>query len=179
MTKWVQIDLGRSLPIDAIRLIPARPTDFPDTPGFGFPARFRVELSDDPDFASSVLVEDRTSSDVPNPGDHWWVIRPEGRNGRYVRLTATKLWPRTNDYVLALGEMQVLSGGENVAEGAAVSALDSIEAGRWSTRHLVDGFNSRQSLNNPAEAPLVRSRAELFVPDPPRPRNVVRSCERP
>jgi len=35
--KWVQIDLGRSLPIETIRLLPARPTDFADTPGFGFP----------------------------------------------------------------------------------------------------------------------------------------------
>src|SRR5262249_21160707 len=44
--KWVQVDLGRSLLIDEIRLIPARPTDFPDTPGFGFPARFRIELAE-------------------------------------------------------------------------------------------------------------------------------------
>jgi hypothetical protein len=33
--KWVQVDLGRSLPLSAVRLVPARPVDFPDTPGFG------------------------------------------------------------------------------------------------------------------------------------------------
>ena len=38
-TKWVQVDLGRSVPLEAIRLFPARPVDFAETPGFGFPAR--------------------------------------------------------------------------------------------------------------------------------------------
>src|SRR5262249_38473707 len=40
--KWVQVDLGRVVPVDAIVLVPARPTDFADTPGFGFPLRYRV-----------------------------------------------------------------------------------------------------------------------------------------
>ena len=40
MPKWVQVDLGRAVALDEIRLIPARPTDFPDTPGFGFPGGY-------------------------------------------------------------------------------------------------------------------------------------------
>ncbi len=52
-TVWVQVDLGSTVLIDEIRLVPARPTDFPDTPGFGFPIRFRLEISDDPDFRPS------------------------------------------------------------------------------------------------------------------------------
>ncbi len=31
--KWVQVDLGRTVPLDEIHLVPARPTDFADTPG--------------------------------------------------------------------------------------------------------------------------------------------------
>ena len=50
-TVWVQVDLGSTIPIEEIRLVPARPTDFPDTPGFGFPIRFRLEISDDRTFA--------------------------------------------------------------------------------------------------------------------------------
>src|SRR4029077_21074608 len=38
-TACVQGDLARSVPIEEIRLVPARPVDFPDTPGFGFPTR--------------------------------------------------------------------------------------------------------------------------------------------
>ena len=110
VVKWVQVDLGRIVPIDEIRLIPARPVDFPDTPGFGFPARFRVEVSDDPDFDDTEPLANNTDTDVANPGDDWWVIRSQGRTGRYVRVTATRLWPRRDDYVFALGELQVISG---------------------------------------------------------------------
>jgi cytochrome c553 len=149
--KWVQVDLGRTRPLDEIRLVPARPVDFRDTPGFGFPARFRVELADEPEFHRPVVVADHAAADVPNPGASWWIVRP-GRAARYVRVTATRLWPRTNDHVFALGELQVVSGGENVARDAVVAALDSIEAGRWSTRHLVDGADSRTRLDDPGEA---------------------------
>ena len=68
---------------------------------------------------------------------------------RYVRVTATRLWKRTGDYVFALAEMEVDSGGKNVARGAAVTSLDSIEAGRWSNRYLVDGYDSRRGIAGP------------------------------
>ncbi len=144
--KWVQVDLGKSVAIDAVRLVPARPTDFPDTPGFGFPLRFRVELSEDPQCRQAEVVADHTAKDFANPGEEPFVVRPAGRTARYVRVTATRLWKRTNDYVFALAEMQVESGGKNAARGARVTALDSIEAGRWSTKNLVDDFDSRRSL---------------------------------
>jgi mono/diheme cytochrome c family protein len=160
-TKWVQVDLGHRVPIDEIRLIPAHPVDFPDTPGFGFPARFHIELADEPTFAMAVRVADQTTADLPNPRDTWWVVRPSGKTGRFVRVTATKLWPRKDDYVFALGEVEVRSGGANLARGAAISALDSIEAGRWSTRHLVDGHDSRDQLDETDDAALVDRRAEL------------------
>jgi hypothetical protein len=146
VVKWVQVDLGRRVPIDRIRLIPARPTDFPDTPGFGFPARFRVELSDDPNFTKADVLADHSGRDFLNPGDRPVVIAATGKTARHVRVCAMRLWRRTGDYVFALAELEVESGGKNVARGAKVSALDSIEAGRWSMRHLVDGFDSRQRL---------------------------------
>jgi len=150
--KWVQVDLGRSLPLDEVRLIPARPVDFPDTPGFGFPLRFRVEISDDPDFVSREPVADHTVADFKNPGDTALSFPIARKPARYVRVTATKLWERTSDYVFALAEMQVLAGGTNAAFGAQVTALDAIEAGLWSKKFLVDGFDSRRKLSNPKSA---------------------------
>ncbi|HEY2156472.1 MAG TPA: DUF1553 domain-containing protein, partial [Isosphaeraceae bacterium] len=144
--KWVQVDLGRSVAIDTICLIPARPVDFPDTPGFGFPARYRVEIGDERDCSHPLIVSDQTSTDVANPGDSAVEV-PAGRaTGRYVRVTATKLWPRTNDYVFALAELQVIADGVNAADGANVTSLDSIEAGLWSRANLVDGLDSRKPL---------------------------------
>jgi len=148
-TKWVQLDLGRAVAIDEIRLVPARPTDFPDAPGFGFPVRFVVEAGDDSHFDQAATVADHSQVDFPFPGDQPLVIRLAGRTARYVRVTASRLWMRTNDYVFALAETQVISGGRNVARGAVVEALDSIEAGRWSKQGLVDGFDSRKALEGP------------------------------
>jgi len=43
--------------------------------------------------------------------------------------------------------LQVYSAaGKNVALGVKVTALDSIEGGRWSTRYLVDDYTSRHRL---------------------------------
>ena len=55
------------------------------------------------------------------------------------------MWKRLDDYVFALGELEVISGGVNRARGAKVTALDSIEAGRWARANLVDGFDSRHA----------------------------------
>lgn len=147
VTKWVQVDLGRSLPLETVRLLPARPTDFTDTPGFGFPLQYRVEVANDPAFKDRQTLADDTSADVANPGDVAVELKANGQSARYIRVTATRLWERTNDYVFALAELQADSNGTNVAAGATVTALDSIEVGRWSTRHLVDGYSSRQALN--------------------------------
>jgi hypothetical protein len=149
-TLWVQVDLGASIPIDEIRIYPARPTDFPDTPGFGLPTNFRIEIGDDATFpasevsASTVAADSR--GDLLNVEDEPLLVRPEGRRARYVRMTATRLWKRSNDYVFALAEIEVLSGGVNRARGTAVTAFDSIELGRWSKPALVDGFDSRHGL---------------------------------
>jgi hypothetical protein len=166
VTKWVQVDLGRPVAIDEVRLVPARPTDFPDTPGFGFPARFQVAVSDDPAFTHAEVLADHTEADYPNPGDAPYFLRISGKRARFVRVTATKLWPRTNDYVFALAEVQVESGGRNVALGKPVAALDSIEAGRWSRRYLVDNFDSRRALPDPSDphaAGVLKQRQALLT----------------
>jgi hypothetical protein len=156
-TAWVQVDLGRSVPIDEVRLVPARPVDFPDTPGFGFPHRWRVEVSEDPRFASgrtTTIVEDERPASEP-AGDGPYVIRGGGRPARFVRVTASRLWKRTGDYVFALSELEVIAEGRNVARGAPVAASGSIEAGLWGRERLVDGYDSRRArpaVGDPAAA---------------------------
>jgi len=163
--KWVQIDLGRGIAIDEVRLVPARPTDFADTPGFGFPGRFKVEASDDETFATATVLADYTAADFKNPGAEFVGIKtsgaslPRARLGpfRFLRVTATRLWERTHDYVFALAEVQTFVGGTNVARGASVKAQDSIEGGRWAKKFLVDGYDSRARLLEPSD-PAERAR---------------------
>lgn len=144
--KWVQVDLGQEMTLEEVRLVPARPSDFAERSGFGFPVRFRVEVAPDAAFRKRRVILDATAADYPNPGDGIVVAAADGFRGRYVRVTATRLWERTLDYVFALAELQVYSGGTNVALGRSVTALDTIERGLWGRRHLVDGYASQHRL---------------------------------
>jgi alpha-L-rhamnosidase len=159
VTKWVAVDLGKSQKIDAVELNSARPYDYPDTPGFLFPVRFKIEVAEKTDFSDAKTVVDQTGGDVPNPGAKGPIYKFEPTEGRYVRLTVTRLARRDgNNFGFALAEMQVLAGKENVAKGAPVTALDAIEVGGWSKHRLVDG---RLLPENTAQDSLERLTAML------------------
>ena len=114
---WVQVDLGTARKIDAVKLFPA--LDSPEQSA-GFPARFRLEASDDPLFKTARLIADCTGADYADPGDTVGVFPSGSAGGRYVRLTVTRLRQRQ----LALSKLEVWSGGRDVAEGCpAADAL--------------------------------------------------------
>ncbi len=142
--KWVQVDLGRSVAIASLVYVGCYDDFNRIGAGFGFPVRFKVEIGDDPDFRTGVhLVADHTGADFTNPGLVPQRVTVGGQSARYVRVTATKLAPRQNDYIFALAELSVFdAAGKNVALGAQVTALDSIEAPpRWARKNLVDGIS--------------------------------------
>ncbi|MCB1076382.1 MAG: DUF1553 domain-containing protein [Verrucomicrobiae bacterium] len=140
--KWVQVDLPEATAIQKIELIGAHDDFGGIGAGFGFPVRYRVEVADDAAFQQNIRVlADRTSGDQPNPGIAPVLIDTGGVTARHIRLSATRLAKRSNDYILALAEMRIIGpSGENVADGASVTALDSIESGpRWGRKNLIDG----------------------------------------
>lgn len=139
--KWVQVDLGQPVAMDRLVFVACWDAFNQIFHGFGFPPRYRIQISDDAEFKSAETILDRTAQDELNPGTKPQVAKV-GRTARYVRMTATKLAPRQNDYIFALGELQVLdSRGINVALGREVTSLDSIEAPvRWQKKNLVDGY---------------------------------------
>lgn len=184
--KWVQVDLGESIDIDRVWLLPASDPFSGIGDGFGFPVRFKVEVSDDPDFREGVKLAwiryDITfMADFPNPGLTAFSTggsKDDGIAGRYVRVTATRLAPRKDDYIFALAELKVTDrAGNNVALGKLVTSLDSIESGeRWSRRNLTDGLAPsgltaaektelearREELLLAAADPVVRARREAL-----------------
>lgn len=143
VVKWVQVDLGEATPIAEIVLVGCHDDFGGIGAGFGFPVRYKVEVCDDQAFArGAVTVADATQSDAANPGVVPQRLAAGGRRARYVRVTATRLAPRTNDYIFALAELSVLTPeGRNAALNKPVTSLDSIEAPvRWARKNLVDGL---------------------------------------
>ncbi|MBL9126181.1 MAG: DUF1553 domain-containing protein, partial [Verrucomicrobiales bacterium] len=165
VAKWVQVDLGRSVALDRIVLAPCRDAFANIGDGFGFPRRFRVEASDDPNFVDGVVVvADRTSDDLPNPGIARQTFSVGGKSARHVRVTATRLAPRQNDFIFALAELEAYdTAGANVARQATVTSLDSIEAPpRWARANLVDGRAPGTPVPAEEIARLEREREELI-----------------
>ncbi len=142
--KWVTVDLGQEYPIDKIVLHPCHDDYANIGAGFGFPVRYRIETAVSngaaPDQFETVV--DRTSADVANPGLTPVECPLHGRMVRKIRITATRLVERKNDYIFALAELEAISSdGKNVALGAQVTSLDSIEAPvRWRRTNLTDGI---------------------------------------
>lgn len=144
--KWVQVDLGAEVPVEEVRLFPARAVEVPARRGFGFPARWRLEASAEESFAQPLLLAEWTRFDFSNPFENPVVLPVPGNPARFVRLTAVKLTDRFRDFLMALSEIEVTSGGGNVALGRPVTALDSRETPRWSVRFLTDGFTSQRQI---------------------------------
>ncbi len=164
LTKWVQIDLQDSQQIERVLLKPCD-DDFNNIgAGFGFPVRFKIEVSDDAGFKTATVIADETATDFPRPGMTAYASA-KGAKGRYVRVTATKLAPRQNDFIFALAELEALDAtGKNLARGKPVSALDSIEAGpRWRKSNLTDGLAAPgPKLSAPELAKLTERRDSLM-----------------
>jgi len=81
---------------------------------------------------------------------------------RFIRVTATQLAERSNDYILALAELEAIdASGVNVALNAQVTAKDSIEAPvRWQKTNLTDGLFP--TVNRPQQAmKLATAQAQL------------------
>jgi len=156
--KWVQLDLGQSAPVAEIRLRPAYDDFAGIGGGFGFPQRYRVEVADDATFQTGLTVlHDATDRDHANPRTSPVVIPTAGRVIRHLRLTATKLAERKDDYILALAEIEVIAAADavNLAKVATVTAKDSIESGeRWRKTNLVDGIYHRELSDDKALAEL-------------------------
>ena len=172
VTKWVQVDLGSTRAIDEVILVPAYVVygGHPG-PGFGFPPRFRVEISDEPDFAQATVVADHTQADFANPGDLPVRIAASGKAGRFVRVTATRLWKRTGDWCLALAELVVLSDKTDIARGArgqsarldrSQSQLGPSQSGRWLQQSRTVAVRGRRRAD--ASAAVGRSKSASSMP---------------
>nr|MBC8349005.1 DUF1553 domain-containing protein [Verrucomicrobiota bacterium] len=164
--KWVQVDLGEHVDVKKIFLHACHDDHNNIGAGFGFPVRFQIIASNRADFSQSQVLVDESGRDFANPG--LVPIEHEVQSSaRYIRVKATKLAPRSNDFIFALAELEVLDGNDkNRALKAKVSSIDSIEApNRWRRSNLTDGIWAQGSdkASTRAIAKLNKEKAALMA----------------
>ena len=121
---WVQFDLGTAAAIEAIRLYPAFDLGDEKNKSYGFPARVRIEGSNEAGFQNAEALLDHPEQELPDPGDRMMYLALRGpAKYRYLRITATEL-RRSGEagFALVLSKVEVLSGGSDVAEGRPAAA---------------------------------------------------------
>lgn len=198
--EWVQVDLGASRSLTRIELHPSEPYNGLETPdgavvssvysteddtesgpsGFGFPVRYRIEVSDDDTFSESTVVVDKTDNAQANPGNDPLSFELDAK-GRYVRVVVTDLYTfdpanpsreRFGRYrteyagevnqpwkIFALAALAVYDDGDrDVAAHQPIDASSSVERGGWGRSKLVDGCYASQMAS---DSPLLRTEIEL------------------
>jgi hypothetical protein len=143
--KWVQVDLGKPLSFTEIALYPMF---FADQAGYAFPVRYKVSASDEPSFQTETIIADFTREDFKNPRFSAVHLPVKNTIGRYVRVTATRLAQKATGYSFALRQIEVLSGGKNVAAGKPVDASDSDDNNGFSKINLTDRVSDYRNFPN-------------------------------
>jgi signal transduction histidine kinase len=144
LPQWIQIDLGRSQPIDRIVAVPTHiPGIGAHGEGYGFPLRFKIQVADDPGMEGAVTVVDRTTEDVANPGRFPMVFRIKPLEARHVRFTSTRHFPAEEGFFWALEELAVLFGNRSLAVSLETTASSSLDLfPNWSRVRINDGMSA-------------------------------------
>ncbi len=142
------VDLGESVEVEAVRLIPAkRPTsDLPS--GFGFPRKLQIAVSATGETGAKGGWSVVASREMANPGHNPVEVSFAKVRARHVRVDATELWKAFDSFpaFFALSEVEVLSGDRNWVAGKPVRSPDGMlnifaPGGRsWTPAALSDGF---------------------------------------
>jgi signal transduction histidine kinase len=147
--KSVTLNLPSTQPLDEVRLIPVRRREVPLWYDYGFPARFKIESATTPDFSDAHLLFQTTSRNPMVYGMNPVCFPAHGKPAHYLRITATQLWKRQDDYVFALAEVQAFSAGKNIALHASATASDQLMghgSSLWSLAALTDGLTESGKL---------------------------------
>ncbi len=140
---WLQVDLGAQRKVDMVALMPSH-LDYrgEQGEGYGFPKRFRVEISNHPDMRDAVVLVDRSRADTVNPGKYPLVFEVAPTSGRYVRMTSLKHCFDEGAYFWALEEIMVLEGNMNVSASKSDNLTHSTDLSlfpQWVPVRVVDG----------------------------------------
>ena len=162
---WAQVDLGKSMLIDSVKVYPYRPQ--------AFPVRFRIEAADDLDSDRPKVIADCSGEDYRLGKDGPVEFPGNGVTARWVRILILKsppVKPGAKTFSSIVRQMEVWSGGRNAA-----LMRPTLESGHyWDRGHatfMVDGMPSASDGDICPEdacpttaAPLLRKAFQLDRP---------------
>ena len=137
--KQVGIILPQTVELDEITLVPMPSRELATWGTYGFPERFRLEVSASEDFSEAKVIADFKDSSFTTPGMNLVSFPLRKQPVRAIRLTTYSLWQRSGDFLLALSEIIAFAGGENVALKAKAFASDQLDDPAYSLTALTDG----------------------------------------
>ncbi len=142
-TEWVQVNLGQPTPIDQIVLVPTIWRDSETgLDANGFPVQFQILAGTAPDTVGTVIATfDENDPLIPRVAP---LVVPCATTASWVRVEASVLSQRKLDrsYLLALTELLIFNGQENVAlhQPVTASSVGKQEGSSRKKEFLVDGF---------------------------------------
>jgi alpha-L-rhamnosidase len=171
--QWVQLDLGEDRRFDKLRIHFARPHGDPTRPGELVPRALRVYTDRNERFDKSFMrIAENLEIDPAATEPLEFAL--SAYKLRYLRIVCTKLAPRPEGgHCFALGEIEVLDGGINIAGKAKISAGASRESEGWTRLAINDGELLPQPANalrarRMSQEPAVALRREFRLPAAPR-----------
>lgn len=155
---FVTIDLGETVVPDRVVLFPARLPVSGKSVSHGFPSALDIEIDETADFSRPVRI---TSWKEPAPGSGeqlpFLSFPGNGAGGRFLRIRVTGLREdplREGMRYFRLGEVIVLSDGQNAALKRPVTSSPGIESPRrWEPSNLTDGYLWCRPLRGIGDSP--------------------------
>jgi len=117
---WMMLDLREIFGIQEIRLQPIHARQGASLPGFGFPKRLRVDVFKDESLTDGYCVFNSGDELFSNPGVNLVTFVADNVKGRFVKVTCLET-SDSDPKRFGLSEIQVYSGGQNVALQATAS----------------------------------------------------------
>lgn len=159
---FVQVDLGASQAFDVVALVPAI-VDFQSLTqsAYAFPPRYRLDASDDENFATFTPLKVQLNEDAVLYGAAPVIVHTPSIKARYLRLTMPTMARVEGRWTFALSEIMVLQGNRNIALGAKVLHLKGTNLPpRWLGQNVTDG---RTPLGPPMDRSSVPEYDALFA----------------
>ena len=174
--KWVQLDLVESRTFNKVRIYPSY-NDNRDIQDYYFPRAYRIEVSDNREDWTAVVIESSASVPKGEPVLHEF----EEAKARYVRFTATKLvayshinfnpedrYNRDKRYAFSLAELQLMDNEDLISLNCDVIYKDALikldRQNGYDPDMLTDGISNTPAppeKRNIPPSPLLRKAITL------------------